>query len=157
MPLPEDIARFIGQTTSLVYEVEKGAIARFAGAVGETNPLYYDEEYARKSRYGAIIAPPGFFGWPEGQTGDSSANLVTLISALSKAGYRRILDGGIDYEFSRPVRAGERLTVTTTIKNIMERTGKAGKIVFMVRETTYTNQNGELAVKTRQTTIHSEG
>ena len=156
MPLPEAIARFIGQTTSLTYEVEKGAIARFAGAVGETNPLYYDEEYARKSRYGAIITPPGFFGWPVGQE-DSSGDLATLVSALAQAGYRLILDGGIDYEFSRPVRVGDRLTLTTTIKNIMERTGKTGKIVFMVRETTYTNQNGELAVKTRQTTIHPEG
>src|SRR4030042_6455742 len=63
--LTEEMAEFIGKSIGTVAcEVEKGFIKRFADAVEETNPLYWDEEYAAKSRYGLIIAPPGFFGWP---------------------------------------------------------------------------------------------
>ena len=41
-------------------EVEKGAIIKFAEAIGDTNPIYNDEAAARESRYGGLIAPPTF-------------------------------------------------------------------------------------------------
>jgi acyl dehydratase len=49
------------------------AVAKFAGGIGDINPLWTDEEYARRSPYGAPLAPPSFvigcfsgiqFGWP---------------------------------------------------------------------------------------------
>ncbi len=158
MPLPEEVTKFIGKTiSSTTCEIEKGAIARFAEAVGDPNPLYWDEEYARKSRYGSIIAPPGFFGWPVKRSGELSANPIFQGPNLAKAGYSRILDGGIEWEFFKLTRAGDKLTVTIEIKNIMEREGRTGKMVFMAREITYTNQNGELVATARQTTIHPAG
>ena len=158
MPLPEEITKFIGQTiSSTTYEVEKGAIARFVEAVGDPNPLYWDEEYARKSRYGSIIAPPGFFGWPVRRRGEPSGDLMTLGANLAKAGYGRILDGGVEWEFLKPIRAGDKLTVTSVIRNIVERSGRTGKTVFMFRETTHTAQNGETVATARQTTIHPAG
>src|ERR1700689_1813585 len=48
-------------------------VAKFAGGIGDINPLWTDEEYARRSPYGAPVAPPSFvigcfsgiqFGWP---------------------------------------------------------------------------------------------
>lgn len=154
MPLPESIAKFVGQTTSTIYNVETGAIARFAEAVGDTNPLYWDEEYAAKSRYGSIIAPPGFFGWPEKRDAELPNDLVALVAGLAEAGYGRVLDGGIEWEFFKPVKAGDKLTVKTTIRNIMERSGKTGKAVFLFRDITYSGQSGEVVATTRQTTIH---
>ena len=118
--LADEVAKFIGKSIgSVVCEVEKGSIKRFADAVGETNPLYWDEEYAAKSRYGSIIAPPGFFGWvvklPPGATfqrptdiSDSPEATKRMRAALAEAGYPRELDGSIEYEFSRPVRAGDQ-------------------------------------------------
>ena len=41
-----------------VYEIEKGMIQRFVQAIDDPNPLWQDEEYAKKSQYGGIIAPP---------------------------------------------------------------------------------------------------
>ncbi len=156
MPLPAGITKFIGQVSSTIYEVEKGAVARFAEAVGDPNPLYWDEEYARKSRYGAVIAPPGFFGWPL-RRGESSDDLKTLVSSLAEAGYGRILDGGIEWEFLKPIRVGDKLTVTSTVKNIVERSGKTGKAVFAFREIIYVNQNNETVTRARQSTIHLVG
>lgn len=154
MSLPESISKFIGQSTSVTYEVEKGAIARFAEAVGDSSPLYWDEEFAAKSRYGSIIAPPGFFGWPQKRDAGLQSDLTVLVASLAEAGYGRILDGGIEWEFFKPVQAGDKLTVKTSIRNIMERSGKTGKAVFLFRDITYSGQNGEIVATARQTTIH---
>ena len=46
------------ETFSSPAELGRATIHKFAVAVGDTNPLYYDEEFAKKTRYGGIIAPP---------------------------------------------------------------------------------------------------
>lgn len=156
MPLPESVSEFIGQSTSVIFEVEKGAIARFAEAVGDPDRLYWDEEFASKSRFGSIIAPPGFFGWPEKRDVELPNDLITIVARLAEAGYGRILDGGIEWEFFKPVKAGDKLTVKTSVRNIMERTGKTGKAVFLFRDITYSNREGEIVATARQTTIHPQ-
>ena len=125
----------------ITWEVEKGEIIRFAEAVGDPNPLYSDEAAARKSRYGGIIAPPTFlhsygatpldFDYPEGVG----------------------LDGGSDWEYLEPVRPGDRITVTARIADIFEKSGRVGKMIFIVREIEYVNQLGELAARRRSTGI----
>ncbi|MDD5190873.1 MAG: MaoC family dehydratase N-terminal domain-containing protein [Dehalococcoidales bacterium] len=140
----EEISRLIGKNTGItIYEVEKGAIRRFTDATGDMNPLYRHEEFARKSQFGGIVAPPGFFGWPIKKTVDS-ALLVEfppeLISALDKEGYplASALDGGIEFEYFLPVRAGDILSATSTLKSLRER----AKMVFFTMETIYLNQHG---------------
>jgi acyl dehydratase len=151
--IPEEIKKLIGTSGSVkFYEVEKGAIRRFAEAVDDTNPLYQDEEYARKSKYGSIITPPGFFGWPQKQARNSPLAVdipPELETAFEKAGYplSLVLDGGMEYEFFLPVRAGDTLSAVTTIRNLRERTGETGSIIVSFLDTVYHNQQGELVAK----------
>lgn len=164
--LPEEASKFIGKSIgTVVCEVEKGSIKRFADAVGETNPLYWEEEHAAKSRYGSIVAPPGFFGWPvklpRGMTfqrptdiSDPPEATEGMRQALAKAGFWRVVDGGIEYEFSQPVKAGDVLTAKSVIKDIVGREGKTGKMAFVIIETAYNNQKGELVAKSRATAIY---
>ena len=162
--LPEEVTKFIGQVSGTsIFEVEKEVIRRFADAVDDSNPLYWDEEYAKKSKYGSIIAPPGFISspwfsnrptkWPKRDATASDAT-AGLRPALANAGLGRGLDGGMEYEFFAPVRAGDTITAESTIKDIIEREGSTGKMAFIISETTYTNQNGELVAKARGTSIH---
>ena len=144
----EEISRLIGKSTGItIYEVEKGAIRRFADAVGDMNPMYRNDETARKSIYGSIIAPPGFFGWPTKKAAES-ALLVDfppeLITTLEKEGYplASALDGGIEYEYFLPVKAGDVLSSISTVKDLRERSGRTGKLVFFTMETVFINQNG---------------
>lgn len=158
--LSEEVSKFIGKVVSTsTLEVEKGAIQRFAEAVDDPNPLYRDEEYARSSRYGSIIAPPGFFGWPV--KGKSQGVVFSLLEgeleqALTRAGYNTTsaIDGGITYEFFQSVRAGDSLTASLSIKDIAVRRGPAGRALFIIYETTYTNQNGDQVAKERGTFIY---
>ena len=164
--LSEEANKFIGKSIgNVACEVEKGAIKRFADAVGETNPLYWDEEYAAKSRYGSIIAPPGFFGWavklPPGATfqrptdiSDPPEATEEMREALAKAGYANVLDGGIEYEFFQPVKAGDLLTAKSTIKDVREREGKTGKMAFVIIETIYYNKENEQVAVARATAIY---
>ena len=155
-----EVEKLIGKAGDVVvFEVEKEAIRRFADSVGDPNPLYWDEEYARNSTYGSIIAPPGFisspwFGRPKRGT-PSSGGKEELRDVLLKAGYTNpaAVDAGIEYDFYRPVRAGDTIAATATIKDVIEREGRTGKMAFAITETTYVNQNGDLVAKSRATLI----
>lgn len=160
----EELKKFIGKTVDRsIFEVGKDPIRRFADAVGDLNPLYWDEEYARKSRYGSIIAPPGFISslwftgrsvkWGPLERPTASLGPPDLMDALSRAGYGRIMDTGIDYEFLLPVSAGDTITATCVVRDIMER-GKDARVAFLITETTYVNQNGMTAARARSTTVH---
>lgn len=160
MMLPEEVTKLIGKAGEVhVFQVEKEPIRRFADAVDDANPLYRDEDYARSSQYGSIIAPPGFisspwFSRPKSGTPSPSAR-EELRNALQKAGYTNpaAVDAGIEYEFFCPVRAGDTIAFTSTIKEIIEREGKTGKMAFVITETNYTNQNGDLVATARGTVI----
>ena len=156
MTLDEVKQKFAGKVGELsVRAVEKGSIKRYAEAVGNMNPLYIDEEYARNSRYGAIIAPPGFLGWPAKVGGPFIDKLMMdLVEAMYGAGFPNLLDAGIDLEFLVPVRDGDILVSLPRVTDLMVRESKEGrKMVFGAIETTYHNQNGQLVIKARQNLV----
>jgi len=163
--LPEEVTKFIGQKTGTsVFQVQEEAIRRFADSVDDGNPLYWDEEYAKKSKYGSIIAPPGlicapWYGSRPKKWGARGAGAEAMMQGpnLAKAGFGRVLDGGVEWEFLKPVKAGDTITAESVIKDIMVREGRTGKMAFVIRETTYTNQKSEVVAKTRGTSIHPEG
>lgn len=68
-------------------EVEKGMIRGFAQAIGDSNPLWQDENYARRNRYSSIIAPPTFLTftafWPD-EVQHRLAELDTPLKRKSK-------------------------------------------------------------------------
>ena len=125
--------------------VEKSVIRRYVAAVGDTNPLYTDEEYARKAGYDGIIAPPTFvfdvnirIDAPVGEDGRPMAR-VTLPPPLSK-----IARAGNEYEFHKPARVGDIISTRRKITNIFEREGRTGQLVFVEYDIYYTNQRQEL-------------
>ena len=152
--IPEELKQYIGKIDPPhVREVERGAIRRYADALGNDNPLYYDEEYASKSRYGAIIAPPGFFGWSI-QSAPSSEGIIGLMTAMINAGFYRILDGGMSYEFYLPVRPGDILHYTMKLESVSEeKKTRLGSGHFITTVSTYWNQRGEIVGKETRTLL----
>ena len=154
--LPEEVTKLVGTTGDVaIMEVEKGAIKRYIDAIDDHKLIYWDEEYARNSRHGSIIAPPGFFGWPLRPAHETLASPVWV--ALADAGYSRVVHGGVETEYLGPIRAGDTLAALTKVVDIYEREGKTGNMAFSITETTYTNQKGELVAKVRNTMIHRFG
>ena len=150
--ITDELRKLIGATLyTMVFKVEEGAIQRYAQAIGDPNPLYNDPGFAGKTRYGRLLAPPGFTGWPV----TAGWDMFKLVETLVKAGApSRLLDGGVEFEFSEPVGAGDVLTGTTKIANMTERETSMGKTMFTTLETTFVNQKGNVALRSRATLIH---
>ena len=59
------------------FPVDLSSILLFAGALDETNPIYYDEEHARRTPLGGVIAPPTWRARkPAGFPSDSSSTAL---------------------------------------------------------------------------------
>ena len=133
-----------------IYKVEEGAIKRYAEAIGDPNPLYDDPDFAKTSKYGRLMAPPGFTGWPV----KGELPIFELFDSLTKAGAPpRLLDGGVELEFFEPIGAGDVLTATIKVANMAERETRLGKTMFTVVEATFVNQDKKVALKSRSTLI----
>lgn len=134
------------ESEPVTVEIEKGMIRRFAEAIGDLNPLYVDEEAARASNWGALIAPPTFprsFG--------IEANLDNNFSWGSVR-----LHAGHEYELHRPIKAGDRITARNKVVDVYEKSGRSGRMLFIITEARYTNQDGDLVAICRRTHLNRE-
>jgi acyl dehydratase len=149
--ITDQLRKLIGETLdTIIFKVEEGAIQRYAQAIGDPNPLFNDPDYAGKTKYGRLLAPPGFTGWPA----KAERLSARLLDSLARAGApSRLLDGGIEFEFIEPIGAGDVLTATTKIVNMTDRETKLGKTMFTTVETTFVNKKGNVALKSRSTFI----
>jgi acyl dehydratase len=148
--ITDDMRRQIGRVSEpWIVAVEQGAIARYAQAIGDSNPVYRDEDDARASSHGGIVAPPGFFGFAV-----SEAQSVRLESP-----FFRHVTGGTELIYERPIHAGERLVATAKLLDLYEKEGRSGvgRMFFQLIETTYRDLNGKVVAVQRTTDITFEG
>ncbi len=130
-----------------VYEIERSSIRRWAESIGDANPLYRDEEYARSKGFRSLVAPPGFiaqYAFPV-KVGARRAGV--------RSPFTRNLNGGNEYEFFKPIQAGDTISATSQVAELREKDGRMGKMLIMITEITYKNQDGEIVAKSRGTHI----
>ncbi|MEU6464655.1 MaoC family dehydratase N-terminal domain-containing protein [Streptomyces sp. NPDC046976] len=111
---------FVGRTypPTAPYEVGREKIREFAEAVGETNPVFTDPEAAKAFGHSDVIAPPTFVF----SITFRAAGQVIEDPQLG-LDYDRVVHGDQKFAYRRPVRAGDRLTVTSTIEAIKSLAG----------------------------------
>ncbi|MGO9604817.1 MAG: MaoC family dehydratase N-terminal domain-containing protein [Candidatus Binataceae bacterium] len=142
----EEARKQIGKAgETRTYDVERGAIRRFAEAIGDPNPLFNDEHEARKTRFGGMIAPPTFCR--------SMGSPIPDVKIEALGASFRGLDGGSDWEYFHPIRPGDRISVQTKLVDLRESEGRLGPMVFITMETSYTNQFGAVCATQRSTGI----
>lgn len=126
-------------------EATKGAIRRFVDGIGDSNPLYRDEEYGKGTRYRTIIAPPSWvfsvlagiqFGW-RGLAGFHSAS---------------------EMEFYRPIKLNDKIRPEETFLDFdgPKPSTFAGRMVWDYFEDKYFNQEQELVAKVIRLVIRTE-
>lgn len=126
--------RFIGKTwPPQSYEVCKEKIREYAKAIKNLDPHYVDEEFARKSPYGCIIAPPTFcvvFG----------AKLIEPIffDPELKLNLAMLVHGEQEFEFYEVIKAGDTVTTTARISHIQNKE----KLDVITAELLSQNQHG---------------
>jgi hypothetical protein len=101
----------------------------FARSLGETSPCYVEPGPALVGHPTYCIRFRGGKFFPD----NLPEGLRTRMS----------FDAGKDIEFGVPIRAGDRVTVVSTLHELYEKTGRSGSMVFVVVRFTMTNQRGE--------------
>ncbi len=138
------------ESEPITFEVDKTACRMFARAVGYTDPIYFDEQYAKSKGYRSIPAPVGFLGHPV-----YDPNRPQRLGGYFRTDtpFKRILNGGTDIEYFHTVCAGDVLTATSKLADLSEREGRLGPMLVTVTESTYRNQDGKLVARARGTGI----
>lgn len=128
-------------------EVDKTSVRMFARAVGYTDPLFYDEEFARSKGYRSLPAPPHYLGTP-----------VFNPAAPARRGaqldipYKRNLNGGTDIEMFDTIQAGDVLAATSRLADLEETSGRLGPMLIVRNETVY-RRDGKVVAIARGTGI----
>ena len=132
------------ESDPVVNDIEKGAIIKFAQAIGDENLIFNDEIKARDTNKGGIIAPPTFL-----RSMNVGAPKVNI-----KSPYSARVDGGSEWEYFEPVRLGDLITHFEKIIEVYKRNGRLGNMLFVIREGCYINQFKTLVVLERSTGIY---
>src|SRR5215467_14073642 len=117
-----------------ITEANRDAIRHYAHGIGDDNPLWTDEAYATKTRYGTLLAPP------------------TILYAFDRivSGYVGGLPGihamyaGTDFRWERPIRMDDRIVGESVLHALIEKPSKfAERAIQQIYRTIFTNQRGE--------------
>ena len=151
----------------ITFPVEATHIMMFARAIGDYNPVYHDAEAAKKTEAGGIIAPPSFAQAVAQFDPDYHLRLHPgkkwFGSAKGPSGVegKPPSSGGLHaeqhYEYFRPLRPGDVLSVEIKQGNTWEKESKrAGKLTFRERIVEYRDQTGELVMIARGVGVTTE-
>ena len=95
-----------GLARSLTRVVTEGDIDAFGDLTGDHNPIHFDEEYAATTQFGGRIAH-GMF----------TAGLISTVLGMQLPGKGAVYLGQT-LRFRAPVRPGDRLVVTCTVREV---------------------------------------
>ena len=123
------------------FPVTRELIQAFSQGIGETNPVFTDVETAQVAGHADLLAPP---------------TLCTIF-------VRQIQLPSIDLEFGKipmhagqrvqsiaPILAGDQLSASSHLKDVYAKTGRTGTMVFVVWETTFSNQDGTVVAEVEE-------
>ena len=114
------------------HSVEAGQVRRFCEAIGDDNPRWRKE------------APPTFVV--------ALGSEVPTLPELLEYG-KGWLNGGDRFVYLEPVLVGDTITVRSRFKDVYEKQGGSGNMLFVVFEYDYVNQHGRTAVRVTGTRI----
>jgi acyl dehydratase len=150
------------------FPVDGTAILTFAAALGEDNAIYWDEDYARSTPLGGVIAPPTFAvagaHWNPAHVFKGVRRIPPAPEAGSEArraggggSLARVLHGEQRFEYHQPLRPGMRLRVHIRPGRSWEKEGKrGGKLRFSETVSEYRDEHGELVVTATSVGIVTE-
>jgi acyl dehydratase len=131
-------------------DVEKGRLRLFAKAIGETNPIYFDEDTARKAGYSSLPAPPTF-----GFSIAMDAEQPFMILEDLGVDKTRSMHGEQVFDYVEPICAGDTITGVQRVVETFEK--KGGAMRFIVTETQLKNQYSRPVANLRTVIIVRQG
>lgn len=152
---PDRFQAYVGQATTQPAvakdAVNQAMIRHWVEAMGDTNPIYVDEEAARATGRDGVVAPPtmlqawtmrGLVPPPEP---DEPTPYTRLLAELADAGYTSVVATNCAQTYHRELRIGDLLTMTDVITDVSaEKQTALGLGRFVTSELRFADQTGEL-------------
>jgi acyl dehydratase len=124
--------------------VTRPAIARWAKAIGDRNPLWLEEEYARGSIHGSLVTPPCWL-----------YSVDDTLIAPSLPGLHAIY-AGTQWQFHRLLHPGEQVQARARLLEVREKEGRfCGPMALQVGEVIYTDIQGGMVARAVSKTLRT--
>ncbi|SPD73601.1 conserved hypothetical protein [uncultured Desulfobacterium sp.] len=98
------------------YTLSEDIIKNFILGVEETNPLYTDADYAKKAGFGCLVVPP--------TTISLYVTPSRVLKTIDKKTPPGLIQAGQRYEFHRPIRLGDTVTVKAVVEDVTQKKGR---------------------------------
>ena len=125
------------RTENFVRDASLGALLNFVNGIGDTNPIFRDQEYSAYSKYGSIVGHP-------------CAPYMRHWSGRTRWGLPGVhgFFAGNDWEFFRHLRPGDAVNCVERVLDVQEKQSQySATLVIQYVETIYTNQRDELVAR----------
>jgi acyl dehydratase len=125
------------RTEQFIRDASLGALLNFVNGIGDTNPLFRDQEYVASTKYGSVIGHP-------------CALYMRHWSGRTRWGLPGVhgFFAGNDWEFFRVLRPGDTINCVERVLDVQEKESRySGRLVIQYVETLYTNQRDELLAR----------
>ena len=134
-------------------EMGRSTLRQYALAIGDFNMLYLDAEFANAHGPRDAMAPPTLIcdTW---QYIDSDMDDRGGLVGRGILGELNGLRAGNEYEFFQPIHPDDVITAHWRVKDVYERAGRTGSLVFQVIEATFYNQREELLARNTETMFY---
>ena len=129
------------------FEITAEMIQAVNTSLGEKGPAFISHEGAKESGFKGMIAPP------------TLCSIFVREVQLPEVGIdfgRTQMHAGQRVQPIAPIYAGDRLTASSHLKDVYAKTGRSGTMVFIVWETTFRNQDGEVVAEVQESFARRE-
>lgn len=148
------------ESTRYLGEITRQLVARYARAIGDDDPLFFDPEQARARGHHDVVAPPNLLSsvmcWDEGTpTHELRADGTegrSLPAGLPASEFR-ILGGGEEIELLAPVTAGMRVVERVVLRSVLPAEAQGAHMVALTYEHLYSTADGQPLLRSTRTVI----
>jgi acyl dehydratase len=115
---------------------------RYAVAVDDLNPLYFDEAHARRHGHAGLVVPPNYLATLRGAPNAGPAEDGLLPDGMDPSARPPLpgligMGGGQSLVFHRFVCCGEQVDVERSVVSVEEKQGRSGPLVIIQQELRY--------------------
>ena len=120
----DEMKKFVGNKgRPTVFEIDKTMIKRYCEAIGDPSAVWRDR------------MPPGML---------TAAMLMGEGAQMPPFPYPGIVDAGGDWEYFKPIKAGDSITVVNEFTGTEDKSNDKRKMLLFHMKSTFTNQHKEV-------------
>jgi acyl dehydratase len=120
----DEMKTFVGNKGKpTVFEIDRNMIKRYCEAIGDASPMWRDR------------MPPGML---------TAAMLMGEGAQMPPFPYPGIVDAGGDWEYFKPIKAGDSITVVNEFTGTEDKSNEKRKMLLFHMKSTFTNQHKEV-------------